>query len=54
MFYKKGGDAVHPAMTRTAQHCQSMKTPQARLQAIKRHLKAKQRAKPIPHEKNAG
>ena len=53
MFGEEGGEAVHSAMTLAALLCESMKTPQARLQAIMRHLEAKQRAKRIPHVKKS-
>ena len=53
MFAEEGGEAVHSAMTRAAQLCRAMKTPQARLLATKRHLEAKQRAKLAPHVKKS-
>jgi len=53
VFGEEGCEAVHSATTLAALLCESMKTPQARLQAIKRHLEAKKRAKRISHVKKS-
>jgi hypothetical protein len=54
MFGEEGVEAVHSAMMRAAQLCQTMKNPQGSLQAIKRHLEAIRSATLIPHVKNVG